>query len=597
MLASDDDDDTQASLSFSLASDIVELVIFTTDDVFLQTLREAVGGSRRLWHVPSSDKVSDLLLAGQVGILVLDVQALPESASVFVTEIKRQFPELVVIVAGSREAETSLANLISAGVIYRFIHKPMSPGRAKLFADAAVRKYDEQRKRLPGPLDTRPAANRRLLMTGAAAGALVIAIIGVWTRHGHRGSGSAGDDALDPYTPEMVRADAAVAADAAGSRDLARAENALLEERLDEAATAIDAARKAGADSGRVAFLTARLARSRAQLKGALAQARLRNDPQPAAADEPAAASAVDEPTNRFLDLAAQRMKEGRLIEPEQDSARFYVGEALQVDPNGKAAREARDTLGRALLAQAHLAIDRRDFAQAASLLAAAGDIAPESNVQIVQQLLIAARQEADIDAWNQLLKTAEERLRQDHLIEPLDDSAKYYLSTLRSVNPGNAGLAPALQDLGQRLVAKARQAISLGQYDAAHRWLDEAAAVGYPSAESSTALREAEATADQQHSLETVISASELTLVKSVKPVYPVSAERAKTEGWVELDFIVTESGDVKNVTVRAANPAGVFDNAAIAAFSEWRYRPVLVEGTPTARRCRIRIRFTLTG
>jgi len=290
-------------------------------------------------------------------------------------------------------------------------------------------------------------------------------------------------------------------------------------------------------------------------------------------------------------------MKEGRLTEPEQDSARFYVGWALQVDPNGKATREARETLGRALLAQAHLAIDRRDFAQAASLLAAAGDIAPESSVQFVQQLLIAARQEADIDAWDQLLKTAEERLRQDRLIEPADDSAKYYLSTLRSVNPGNAGLASALQDLGQRLVAKARQAISLGQYDAAHSWLDEAGSVGYPSAESSTALREAEAAAAQRHSLATVISASELTLVKSVKPVYPLRAERAKTEGWVELDFIVTESGDVKSVTVRAASPVGVFDSAAIAAFSQWRYRPVLEEGRPAARRCRIRIRFTLTG
>jgi len=74
VLASDKDRDTQNALGFSLASDIVELVVFTNDDVFLQTLREAVGGARRLWHVPSADKVSDLLLAGEVGILVLDVQ-------------------------------------------------------------------------------------------------------------------------------------------------------------------------------------------------------------------------------------------------------------------------------------------------------------------------------------------------------------------------------------------------------------------------------------------------------------------------------------------------------------------------------------------
>ena len=89
MLASDKDRDTQNALGFSLASDIVELVVFTNDDVFLQTLREAVGGARRLWHVPSADKVSDLLLAGQVGILVLDVAALPEAASVFSDSIQQ----------------------------------------------------------------------------------------------------------------------------------------------------------------------------------------------------------------------------------------------------------------------------------------------------------------------------------------------------------------------------------------------------------------------------------------------------------------------------------------------------------------------------
>ena len=73
MLASDEDGSTLDALKFSLASDIVELVVLTADDAFLQTLRDAVGGARRLWHVPSADKVSDLLVAGEVGIVVIDV--------------------------------------------------------------------------------------------------------------------------------------------------------------------------------------------------------------------------------------------------------------------------------------------------------------------------------------------------------------------------------------------------------------------------------------------------------------------------------------------------------------------------------------------
>jgi hypothetical protein len=133
VLASDEDGGSLDALKFSLASDIVELVVLTADEAFLHTLREAVGGARRLWHVLSDDKVSDLLVAGEVGICVVDVKGLHEVPHVFIGQIKRQFPDLVVVVAGNRDDETSLAGLISAGIVYRFIHKPMSPARAKLF--------------------------------------------------------------------------------------------------------------------------------------------------------------------------------------------------------------------------------------------------------------------------------------------------------------------------------------------------------------------------------------------------------------------------------------------------------------------------------
>ena len=589
VLAADPSGDTRNPLNFSLASDIVELVVFTIDDVFLQTLREAVGGARRLWHVPSTEKISDLLLAGQVGILVLDVQAISEAPRVFVTEIKRQFPDLVVIVAGNRDAETSLADLISSGIIYRFIHKPMSPGRAKLFADAAVKKYDEQRKRLPVPgMASISVGQRRLI--GAAIGALVAGLVAIWAwQHGSSDEGAPPHTAADktPATESALLTHAGLAE--VHERLLARAENALLEERLDEAAVAIETARKAGVDSGRIAFLTAQLAKSREQLKKAMAQAHLRHDSSTAVN--------TDDHLDRFLTLAAERINDGRLIDPARDNARFYVQEALRIDPDGNGTQTAKQALAHSLLAEAHGAIDRRDFAAAASLLDAADGIAAAANVQNALQSLGAARKQAETDAWAQMLKTAEERLQQDRLIEPENDSAKYYLLTLRGADPGNAGLALALQDLGLRLVTKARRAVGLQQYDAAHTWLDEAAAVGFSSADSIATQHELEAAESQRHFLANVVAANELTLVKSVKPVYPPRAEQAKKEGWVELDFTVSESGEVKDIAVHAANPVGIFDNAAIGALSQWRYKPVLRDAKPTAQRSRIRIRFTLTG
>src|SRR5258708_7578515 len=147
------------------------MLVLTGDQGFLQTLRDAVGGARRLWHVSSADKVSDLLVAGEVGIVVLDTQALHEPPSVFVAKIKRQFPDLVVVAAGHRDDETSLAGLISAGLVYRFIHKPMTPARAKLFAEAAIKRHEDQRRRAAEAPPRKPTApvNRAWLAGGAAA--------------------------------------------------------------------------------------------------------------------------------------------------------------------------------------------------------------------------------------------------------------------------------------------------------------------------------------------------------------------------------------------------------------------------------------------
>ena len=441
MLASDEDGGTLEALKFSLASDIVELLVLTTDETFLQTLRDAVGGARRLWHVLSADKVSDLLVAGEVGIVVLDAQALHEAAGVFVAQIKRQFPDLVIVAAGHRDDETSLAGLISAGLVYRFIHKPMSPARAKLFAEAAIKRYEDQRRRAAEvPRLRGTSSSSRIWLTGAVGTLALVAAV-AWMVQQSGGEDSTAPPAAEAARPvaaevsEMARAAAALAANrlteppgdnalelylgllarnAADSnaraglsevheRLLARAENALLEERLDEAAAAIETARKSGVEGGRIAFLTAQLAKSREQLKTAQAQvqqlARARTAPK---ADE--------DRVTPLLNLATQRIASGSLLEPDRDSARFYVLEALRADPQSAAALDAKRALASRLLEDVRSAIDRREFAHAAALVDSANGIAVPANIESVQGLLAAARKQADVDAWGQLLKSANDR-------------------------------------------------------------------------------------------------------------------------------------------------------------------------------------------
>jgi TonB family protein len=269
----------------------------------------------------------------------------------------------------------------------------------------------------------------------------------------------------------------------------------------------------------------------------------------------------------------------------------------LQLDPDNAAAQAAKDALALRLLKEIHGAIDRRDFAHAAAWLETAKTIAATTNIDQAQDLLAAARREADTDAWAQLLKNATARLQQDRLIEPADDSAKYYLLTLRGLDPDNAGLGAAMQNLGDRLVAKARRALALEQFDAARSWLEEAAAIGFASADAASAQHELDAAIEQRQFRSNIVPAGDLTLVTSVTPVYPKSAEAHKTEGWVELDFTVAETGNVKDISVHAASAPGVFDEAAIKALVKWRYQPILRDSQPTEQRARIRMRFVLAG
>jgi hypothetical protein len=414
--ASEDQSGSLDALKYSMASDIVELVVLSADEAFLQTMREAVGEDRRLWHVLSSDKVSDLLIAGEVGIVVLDTQALSESAGVFIGQIKRQFPDLVVVVAGNRGDENALASLISEGTVYRFIHKPMSPARAKLFAEAAVRKYGERQRisRFPTADNPPRGAHRRLIGSACGAALLLTAAV-TWIVHqssredagplktnsagrpgeselmakaaaalaANRLTEPSGDNALELYLRAQARNPADPAARAGltevHERLLARAENALLEERLDEATAAIETARKAGVESGRIAFLSAQLNKLRELVKS----------PQ----NRPRADSKTDEEKIKaLLGLASGQVEAGHLIAPPEESARDYVMQALRLDPDNSDVLDAKRALALRLLAEARAAIVQRDFSGAAHWIEGAKGIAADANIESVESLLDTAR-------------------------------------------------------------------------------------------------------------------------------------------------------------------------------------------------------------
>jgi TonB family protein len=556
VLASEDESRALAALRFSLASDIVELVVLTADEVFLQTLKEGVGAARRLWHVLSPDKISDLLVAGGVGILVLDVQALNEAAARFVADIKRQFPDLVIVVAGNRESETELARLISDGSIYRFIHKPLSPARARLFADAAVKRFDDRRRRtveVAAPTAGAPRQPRRILIGATSAGVAVLLTAGwfLHRRNVEQAEVSAGA-APAPSTASMAPSASLQPLPAVKSvlmeaqeRLLARARAALDQQRLDEAASTIEAARKAGIATERVAQLATELAQARELAKAAA----------PRTASAPPANPAAAPPGGSTL-----------AVTPPTVSASPAAGSAVTAPPVSAPAVTTPTVSAPVVITPG---------------VATSATVAPAPD----------ATQAAALD----LLKSARQSLARDRLVEPENDNAQYYLLALRKLDAEYVGLPALTDDLGSRLVAKGQADVNAHEYDAARDWLDHAAAIGYVSPQADAVRRDLDAALAHRAFMANVITASQLTLVKSVQPPYPPKAEKTGVEGWVELDFTVTETGTVQDVAVDAAKPPGVFEAAATAALLQWRFKPLVRDAKTVATRARIRIRFAL--
>lgn len=86
------------------------------------------------------------------------------------------------------------------------------------------------------------------------------------------------------------------------------------------------------------------------------------------------------------------------------------------------------------------------------------------------------------------------------------------------------------------------------------------------------------------------------LQLLSGADLEYPDQARAAGVEGVVRVRYDVTVDGRVVNAEVDAADPAGVFDAAALALVQSWRFRPAVENGEFVAAPARIsEVRFEL--
>jgi periplasmic protein TonB len=328
------------------------IIALSDDPLLLEALSGAARADSPLISAPSTDRFIDQLVAHGAGIALIDASSVSAPLKGFLVTLREQFPQLVLLLAGPAHLQTQFTAQLDEGTIFRFVHKPASSQRLKLFIDAALRQQATPElpsaRTLAGPGARRalaaesPAGGRRGLTLAALSGAALAAggiAWAVWHQQ---------PDQSTPSTSTQIGGDAPAATHAA----------------------APDGAQQPAADSQAARDLTSSEAAARDQSAAeqaaheAAALEQAQRLVQGARADQVAV----------YVQLARRRLASGALIEPADDSARSYLASAQKLAPEDPDVRATALALGAALVAQFRRAVEAGDGAAAQRWLQACSD-------------------------------------------------------------------------------------------------------------------------------------------------------------------------------------------------------------------------------
>ncbi len=289
----------------------------------------------------------------------------------------------------------------------------------------------------------------------------------------------------------------------------------------------------------------------------------------PTAATQPAApvtpAQEVPQTVAQLLEAANTAMREQRLIQPIGNNAIEYYLKVLEAEPDNRQAQLAILELMPLAQGVAEKMIDdtRLDEAQAAVGLLKRAQPTSVVVTNLEQRIVIQRRaEEQKLKAEEEAAKLAERQSRDQA-------AAQAQAAAQPAPEPVASEPAPATQ------VAPPEPVVAPPPQTA-------------PTQVASTAPATSVAASTSPKN-------KDFQLVKKVNPTYPSQALRSRTEGWVELSFTITTSGDVEGVEVIDAEPRRVFDREAARALGQWKFSPRIEGGKPVAAKARQRLTFSL--
>jgi TonB family protein len=127
----------------NVGSRAVDVLVLSKDEEFLITVKESARGMHNIIHANTLAQADEAVRDQKVGVAVIDAAMVGDNVEKLTLHLRTKAPRLVAIVAGRRDDGEMLMDLINRGKVYRFLLKPVSPGRARLAIEASARHHLE----------------------------------------------------------------------------------------------------------------------------------------------------------------------------------------------------------------------------------------------------------------------------------------------------------------------------------------------------------------------------------------------------------------------------------------------------------------------
>ena len=117
------------------------VVVFSEDDDVLETVQKAGRGRVPIYHAGTIVKVIKILIENRPGVLITDISDDKTTIQAMTAQLKEHLPELVTIAISRHRDVLDMIWLINHGQIFRFLRKPLSPGRCAISLQSALQHH------------------------------------------------------------------------------------------------------------------------------------------------------------------------------------------------------------------------------------------------------------------------------------------------------------------------------------------------------------------------------------------------------------------------------------------------------------------------